>query len=85
MKLIPVITSYAGDHVEGYINLDHVCSIAPDFYYDEFDVLCKSNSLTVLSFVNGSNIVVISSYDDFLKRLTNIANKSLILNVMEED
>lgn len=85
MKLIPVITSYAGDHVEEYINLDHICSIAPDFYYDEFDVLCKSDSLVVLSLVNGSNIVVCSSYDDFMERLSNIAKKSVSMNVMEED
>ena len=84
MKLIPVITFYAGDHVEEYINLDHICSIAPYFDYDEFDVLL-SDSLTVLSFVNGSNIVVISSYDDFMERLINIAKNSCNMNVMEED
>ena len=85
MKLIPIITSYAGDHVEEYVNLDHICSIAPDFYYDEFDVLCKSDSLTVLSLVNGSNIIILSSYDDFIMRLENIAKKSCNMNVMEED
>lgn len=85
MKFIPVITSLGGEHFEQYINLDHVCSISPDSDYDEFDNFCISYSLTILSLDNGSIVPVLSSYDDFMERLCNIAKKSLTMNVMEED
>lgn len=85
MKLIPVTTSLCGEHFDQYINLDHICSISPDSYFDEFDNFCISDSLVVLSLVNGTNIIVVSSYDDFIERLENIAKKSRNMNVMEED
>ena len=85
MKLIPVTTSLGGEHFEQYINLDYVCSISPDSDYDEFDNFCISDSLTILSLDNGTIVPVVSSYDDFMERLINIAKNSCNMNVMEED
>ena len=44
MKLIPVTTSLCGEHFDQYINLDHICSISPDSYFDESDIQKLSNS-----------------------------------------
>ena len=85
MKLIPVTVFVAGEKVEHYINLDYICSISPSMEVDDFDNFVESDSFVSLEFVSGLSLMVFSSYDDFIVRLTNIAKKSKNMDSFEED
>lgn len=82
-KLIPVLVSYKSEKVEQYINLDSICSISPYIEIDMFDNYCESDSLTEITFNNGNFLIVISSYQDFIRRLSEIGFKSQKLKELD--